>query len=250
MALYYYEEQIDHQNHNTASGSPQSHRTRFYFMNYIIHMGNMGAVELVNYMVGEEQRSNTIRDVEASGYAKFLFSTMQFNIMAIILIGIPYYAIPFYALITIQITPFIGTLRRKSIFNSNFGGKFLYAAMLVGGFVIQSYCYHKAGGEKLHLFGRIIGLYAALLRFSHVIPQELSLLQNKFVIWTIMYMITNHYRSRDYNTLDVVHLRILLVIVLVLLGWTAHHKVQSGYYPKDVKEAKQMKRSNDPKKSQ
>ena len=99
----------------------------------------------------------------------------------------------------------------------------------------------------MHLFGRCIGLYAALLRFTDVMPKSLSLLQNKFVIWTVMYTIIHYSRSMQYDY-NVVHLRILLAIAILLLGLTAHHKVQSGYYPKDVKHAQLMKRP-DPKKS-
>lgn len=245
LALYYYEDYTADTAKNTTS-TESNQPKRYYFMNYIILMCVMGAAEYVNDMVGKDQRSNTIRELDGSEYVKFLFSTMQFNAMAIFLIGVRYYSIPFYALFTIQLTPFIGTLRRKLIFTSNFWGAFVYGALLVGGFTIQWYYYHLAGGEVLHLFGRNIGLYAALLRFTDIIPKEASIIQNKFVIWTIMYIITNHYRSMDYTNIDVIHLRVLLALVVVLLGWTAHHKVQSGYYPKDVKHAKQMQRS-DPK---
>ena len=236
IGVYFYEDTVI--DSNLSESHPQH---RFYFMNYIILMGAMGAAELVNIMVGEEQRSNTIRDLEHSEYVKFVFSTMQFNVMAIFLLGIRYYSIPFYTLFTVQLTPFIGTLRRKAILTSNFWGAFVYASLLMGGFTIQWYSYQLAGGEVLHLFGRNIGLYAALLRFTDVIPKELSIIQSKFVIWTVMYLITNHYRSMDYQNIDIIHLRALLVLVVVLLGLTAHHKVKSGYYPKDVKHAKQMK---------
>lgn len=234
LAIRYYEEHI-HKNKNQ-----NDEQERFYFMNYLVIMGVMGAVEYVNYIVGEEQRSNTIRELDGNPYTKFLFSTMQFNAIAVFLIGMPYYALPFYALFTIQLTPFVGTLRRKLIFTSNFWGAFLYGTLLVGGFTTQCYFYQRTGGEVLHLFGRNIGLYAALIRFTDVIPKQLSILQNKFVIWTVMYMIIHHYRSIDYE-INVQQLRILLAIVLMLLGLTAYHKVQSGYYPKDVKHAKIMK---------
>jgi hypothetical protein len=228
ISLYYYEE-----NYHLTD-------TPLYFMNYIIQMFIMAAVEFVNYAVGPEQHSNTIREMDTSPYVKFFLSTMQFNAHAFFFLGIRSFAVPFYALVAVQMTPFIGTLRRKMIFTSNFWGQLLYISFLLGGFVIQTYHYHLAGGEVLHLFGRSTGFVAALLRFSSIIPKPLSFIQNKFVIWTVMYLIMQYYRSINFD-IDVVHLRILFGILIVLLALTAHHKVQLGYYPKDVKHAKQMK---------
>jgi hypothetical protein len=229
LALYYYEDLYQL-------------KQPLYYMNYIVLLCIMGAAELVNTLVGEEQRSNTVREIDGSGYAKFFFSAMQYNAWAVFLIGIRCYSIPFYALFTIQITPFIGTLRRKMIFTSNFWGAFVYGAMLVGGFSVQTYYYHTVGGETFHLFGRSIGFFAALLRFTAILPKSLSFLQNKFVIWTLMYYIIQRYRAINFD-MDVVHLRIVFGTIVLLLSLTAHHKVQSGYYPKDVKHAKQIKMS-------
>lgn len=241
MSVQYYEDYIHHPSKDQDNHLEQ--QERFYYMNYVVIMCVMGAVEYVNYMVGEGQRSNTIRELDGNPYTKFLFSTLQFNSIAVFLIGMRYYSIPFYALFTIQITPFIGTLRRKLIFTSNFWGAVVYAALLGGGFGIQCYYYQLTGGEVLHLFGRSIGLYAALIRFTDVIPKPLSILQNKFVIWTVMYTIVHQARSINYE-IDVVQLRIILAIVILLMAITAYRKVQSGYYPKDVKHAKLMKMSD------
>jgi hypothetical protein len=244
MLLYYYEEKY--------------HLEPHYWINYVILMANMAAVDATNWYYGPEFSSNTIRDVEGPEFVKFFLSSMQFNSMIAILFGLRYFATPFYMLYTIQLTPFIGTLRRKGLFNSNLGGSILYTSLLVGGFTVQSIQFLKAGGEILFLFVRSIALAAALLRLSPL-PRFLWPLQNKYVIWTTMYPIVCLVRpillKGDASTslsyapdflrsavTDLFTMRIIVASLFSALVLSGFIKVQSGYYPKNVQDAKKTKK--------
>ena len=222
---------------------PKKEIERSILINFIIVMSTMAGAEFVNYAVGKEQRSNTIRELDGNPYLKFFFSTMQFNSTAVLMMSTSY-MVPYYALFTLQITPFVGTLRRKMIFTSNTWGAFVYGALIVVGTTIHSISYHKAGGAVFHMYGRTVALYAAFFRFTSVIPYPVSILQSKFVLWTVGYMAALYYHRSIDDGMNVAYLRILLAIAILLLGLTARHKVMSGYYPKDVKDAKLMKSSD------
>jgi hypothetical protein len=224
-----------------------------YWINFVILMANMAAVDAVNWYYGPDFTSNTIRDLEAPGFVKFFFSLMQFNAAVGILFGLRCYSIPFFMLYAVQVTPFIGTLRRKGLFTSDLGGAILYGSLLVAGFTVQSIQYHRAGGEILHLVVRSMVLSSALLRLS-LLPKYLWPLQNKYVIWTIMYGIVRQVRPiflsgedapqppeflRNVIT-DLLTMRIIVATLFSVVLVSCYFKTQSGYYPKNVKDAKQQ----------
>jgi hypothetical protein len=228
IALYWYEQQ---------NGIGPN-----YDMNFVIVIAVMAAADYVTFAVGEDFRSNTIRDLDGPGAIKFAFSIMQFNATAFLIVGIRSYAMPFYAMFPVQVTPFVGTLRRKGLFTSKFWGAFVYGALLVGGFVVQAYQYDIDGGERMHLFGRSVGLLAALLRLTPFLPSFCWPLQNKFVIWTLMFLIVRQCRP-VVSHLDLVKMRSIILALLVALAISCYVKVKSGYYPSDVKAAKMKAKS-------
>jgi hypothetical protein len=225
IALYWYEQQ--------KNLEPD------YNINFALAMSVMAAADCATWAAGDD-RSNTVRELDGPGMVKFAFSSMQFNVTAFFIVGIRSCAVPFYALVGVQITAFVGTLRRKGVFNSKFWGGFVYGSLLVGGFVVQAYQYHVAGGERMHLFGRAIALLAAFLRLTPLLPSFCWPLQNKFVIWTLVYFIVRHYRPM-VSQLDLLHLRCIVFALLMAMVVSCYVKVKSGYYPSDVKAAKQMK---------
>ena len=228
-----------------------------YWINYLLLMANMMGADLATWYYGSEYSSKSVREIQAPGFVKFFLSVMQFNASVAILLGVRSFAMPFFMLYTVQLTPFIGTLRRKGLFNSIVAGGALYISFLVGGFTVQSLSYHKAGGELLHLVARSLVILAALLRLSPF-PKFLWPLQNKYVIWTIMYAIVSLVRPILFNDAvspafyapsflrsmitDVVQMRITVAMLFSTLLLSCYIKVRSGYYPKDVKEAKQVKK--------
>lgn len=229
-----------------------------YWINYAILMANMAAADTATWYYGPEFSSNSVREIEAPGALKFFFSLMQFNGAAGLLFGLRSYAIPFFMLFAVQLVPFIGTLRRKGIFTSGLGGAILNGILLVAGFTVQAIQYHKAGGEALHLFVRSIVLAAAFLRLAPL-PQFLWPLQNKYVIWTIMYEVVCQVRPilllqgggdvpqppvsseflRNVVT-DLVLMRSIVATLVIALMIACYMKVQGGYYPKNVQDAKQQ----------
>jgi hypothetical protein len=224
LALYWYEQ------HNGLEP--------LHDLNLLIILLGLAGPDLANYAVGADFRSNTIREVEGPAPIKFIFSVMQFNATAAQLIGRSC-MVPFYAMFTVQLTPFVGTLRRKGILKSNFWGSFLYASFLVGGFVVQTLQYTQAGGERMHLFGRSIGLLAAFLRLTPLLPSFCWPIQNKYVIWTLMYMIIRNVRP-VISELDVVKMRMIVAALLASLAVSCYVKIKSGHYPADVVAAKKM----------
>jgi hypothetical protein len=239
LLLYYYEHKY--------------HWEPRYWINYSLLIANMLAADTATWYYGPEFSSNSVREIEAPGFVKFFFSLMQFNASVGILFGLRCYTIPFFMMYAVQITPFIGTLRRKGLFTSDLGGAILYGILLVGGFTAQSIQYHKAGGEILHLVVRSFVLTAALLRMAPL-PKFLWLLQNKYVIWTIMYGIIGQVRPiflsgenvppssevlRSVVT-DLSKMRIVVASLFTVVILSCYIKIQSGYYPKNVKEAKQQ----------
>jgi hypothetical protein len=240
VLLYYYEHQYHWQ--------PQ------YWINYLVLMANMALVDASTWYYGPEFSSNTIREIEAPGFVKFAFSLMQFNASMGMLFGLRSYAIPYFMLYVIQLTPFIGTLRRKGLFPSDIGGALLYALLLVSSFAVQSIQYYRAGGERLHLFVRTGALAAAVLRLAPL-PSDLWPLQNKYVIWTILYAVVQQVRPMLLTgtnatpapsaesvfgriVTDLFTMRVTFVALFSLLILSGYMKIQSGYYPKNVQDAK------------
>jgi hypothetical protein len=96
-------------------------------------------------------------------------------------------------------------------------------------------------------------LTAALLRMAPL-PKFLWPIQNKYVIWTIMYGIIGQVRPiflsgenvppssevlRSVVT-DLSKMRIIVATLFTVVILSCYIKIQSGYYPKNVKEAKQQ----------
>lgn len=225
LALYWYE-----QRHGLEPN---------YDANFFIVLLGLVAADCVNYAVGEEFCSNTMRELDGPAAVKFIYSAALFHVTVFFIMGLRFYAVPFYGLVPIQMTPFVGTLRRKRVMTSDFLGAFIFGSILVGGFATQAYYYHRAGGERMHLFGRSIALLAAFLRLSPL-PYFCYPLQNKYFIWTLMYLIVRQVRP-VIGDLNVVKLRLLVLALIASLAVSGYIKVTSGYYPSNVLAAKKKK---------
>ena len=103
----------------------------------------------------------------------------------------------------------------------------------------KGYHYHLVGGEKLHLFGRCIGLTAAFLRLTPLLPSFCWPLQNKYITWTLMFVIVRHTRPFIAD-LDVVKMLMVAAVLLSALAVSCYIKVSSGYYPSNVIVAKKL----------
>jgi hypothetical protein len=214
MALYWYEQQ-----HKLEPN---------YDVNLVVALLTMAAADYVTFASGDKNRSNSVRDMRMPGWLKFSFSAAQFNATTGIVFGLRSYSIPFYILFVVQTTPFVATLRRKGVFTSDIGGAVVYGLFLICGFLTQVIQYSQAGGERMHLFVRCITLLAATLRFS-LLPSTFWLIQNKYVIWTLMYLIIRHVRP-FIGQLDVSQLRMILAALFASFAFSGYIKIKSGYY--------------------
>lgn len=210
-----------------------------YDINFAIAMLCIAAADYTTYAVGTEFRSNTVRELNGPAPLKFLSSAIQFNSTTGLIYGSRSYAIVFVPLFTIQMLPFIGTLRRKGVLKSDFLGASCYFLFLATGFGVQSVRYYREGGEQLHLFLRSVALLAAFLRLTPLLPSFCWPIQNKFVIWILMYMIMRHARP-VISELDVVRMRMVFGALILSLVVSGYVKIKSGYYPDDVRAAKKM----------
>lgn len=215
LARYWYE-----QNHQLAPN---------YEFNFAVAILTMAAADFVTYATGDPSRPNTIRDLAAPGSTKFFFSLMQFNATTGVIFGLRSFAIPFFMMFVVQTTPFVGTLRRKGVFTSDLWGAIFYGLFLSGGFVVQAIQYTQAGGEKLHLFVRSIALLAAFMRLTPFLPSFCCPMQNKYVIWTSMYLIIKHFRS-NIDQLDICTLRVVAFVLLTSLVASCRLKINNGFY--------------------
>jgi hypothetical protein len=77
IGLYWYEEQ---------------HGLRRYTeLNFVVVMAAMAAADLCSWSVGEEYRSNSVRDIDTHPAVKFFFSLMQFFATSGFLMGMRRY---------------------------------------------------------------------------------------------------------------------------------------------------------------
>lgn len=109
----------------------QYHLKPNYNISFFIIIATMLAADASSWSVGSKYQSRSVRDLDAPPVVKFFFSYMQFNGNAGLLFGLRRSSAPFMLIFITQTTPFLATLRRKNIFTSNFGGAFIYGAMLV-----------------------------------------------------------------------------------------------------------------------
>jgi hypothetical protein len=108
-------------------------------------------------------------------------------------------------------------------------GAVVYSLLLVGGFLAQAIQYTIAGGERMHLFVRCITFTAATIRFTTLLPSFLWPLQNKYVMWTVLYGVMRHARPFIHQ-MDIVSLRLTLLALVSMFAISGYAKIKGGYY--------------------
>jgi hypothetical protein len=189
----------------------------------VLVLCTMAAADLCSFSVAEQYRSNSVREIDTHPAVKFFFSTMQFYATAAFLMGLRRYTMPFLVVMTVQLTPFLGTLRRKNLISANFGA-FMYGLFLVVSYVISAYFSPGGSLKQIRLIG-CIGFSGCLIRLS---PLWLGPFQNKYFMWTVIGLLMRQYRPQMQElTADQVTMtfRIGLLSVLALGYW----KVNYGY---------------------
>lgn len=139
--------------------------------------------------------------------------------------GMRRYSFPFLSVMVVQLTPFLGTLRRKNLISANFGA-FMYGLFLISSYIVS--VHYSPGGTMTQI--RLTGCFAFCAAFLRMcpLPAPLNVLQNKYVLWTGIGLAMRYYRPMftvwTVNQV-MVGFRIGLVAVTALGYW----KINYGY---------------------
>lgn len=205
--------------------------------NYYILMGNMIIVDLVSWSMGK-YRSRSVRDLDVHPVFRLFFSFVQFNTSAGILYGIRRFTLPFLIIFVTQTTPFLATLRRKHLFQSNGLGAAVYGTMLVLSAILVQLDY-RADNPKTAYIVRTIAQLAALQRMTPldqwvldkskkdtVQKTLLQFFQSKYIVWTGMFLLTRYIRS-NLEDITIDFFRRAWVLTLVLCVVVGYYKIRS-----------------------
>jgi hypothetical protein len=185
----------------------------------------MASADLCSASIEEKYRSNSVRDVDTPPAVKFFFSAVQFLATSAYLMGLPRYSFPFLAVMVVQLTPFLATLRRKHLIGRDIGA-FLYGVFLVYGFVVSTY-FSPGGNLSLSRITSCFGIAAATWRMMPL-PSWARPLQNKYLIWTTIGLIMRYLRHRftQWTYDQIMHVFRLEMVVIAVL---AYYKISYGY---------------------
>ena len=211
IALYWYEEQYN--------------LPRYHDVNFLIVLAAMAAADLCSASVGTQYRSNSVRDIDLHPVVKYFFSVMQFYATAGFLMGMRRYTFIFLSVMVVQMTPFLGTLRRKNLISAQLGA-FLYGLFLVTSTVIS--VHFSPGGTMTQIRCTACFGFAAAFWRLFPLPHSLRLLQNKYLLWTVVALVMRHMRPHfeEYTESQVTAAFRLGLIALLGLGY---YKVRYGY---------------------
>jgi hypothetical protein len=204
-----------------------------YNLNYFIIIGGMLAADAASWLVGDKYNSRSVRDLDSHPAAKFFFSFIQFNANAGLLFGLRRFTLPFLIIFVTQTTPFVATLRRKNMFNSNWGGAFVYGAMLAFSAVIVQIDYINAGPRTFAVV-RTLGQIAALQRMTPL-PKALAPLQNKYVVWTCAFLLIRSLRPH-FDDIPVAYFKLAWAVTFLACLFLGYYKTQ-----KELKEKAKIK---------
>lgn len=198
---------------------------RNYDYNFAVVILTMAAADLCSASVEEKYRSNSVRDVDTPPAVKFFFSSIQFLATTGYLMGLPRYSFPFLAVMVVQLTPFLATLRRKHLIGRDVGS-FLYGVFLVYGAVVST-CFSPGGTLNLMRINSCFAMTAATWRLMPL-PTWARPLQNKYFMWTAIGLVMRYLRPRFTQwTYD----QIMFVFRLELVAFAilAYYKIKYGY---------------------
>jgi hypothetical protein len=211
IGLYWYEEEYN--------------LPRQYDWNFVIVLGSMAAADLCSASVGEHQ-SNSVRDFDTHPAVKFFFSVMQFFATAGFLMGARRYSPVFLSVAVVQLTPFLGTLRRKNLLGANFGA-FLYGVFLVGAYLISTR-YSPGATMKWLRITATIAMVAALWRLAPL-PKVCRPLQSKYLIWGCLGLLCRHYRPLFIDVWTEAQVMTVFRAILVAVFVMGYFKINYGY---------------------
>lgn len=207
-----------------------------YNMNFLIVMVGLLATDLASYSVTTKYQSRSVRDVETHPLNKFAISFIQFTATAGMLFGVRRHALPYSYICVVQITPFLGTLRRKQVLTSKLLGAFLFGSVLLSSAIFVTLDYLNDDPKTIWIV-RSLGQIAALQRMTPL-PSSFSILQNKYVVWTTAFLLLRYIRAH-IDEFPVPFLRSLcfttLFLCLLLGGYKSHMELRQEKFSVKIK---------------
>lgn len=159
-------------------------------MNLVIVMATMVAADIASAQCGGQ--SGFCRKLHVPPGVKYFFSVMQLEATAGCLYGLRRYSIPFVFAMVIQCNAFLMTLRRKNLARHHILIS-LYGVMLLAGFCI---CYREIMLQSWNsaFILMITCNTAAVLRLAPRLPMPIGIIQNKYVLWPVLHVVTERLR--------------------------------------------------------
>lgn len=202
------------------------------FNSYLFPIMTRIFADLGSSYYGDKYKSDTIRGFPTPNYVKFFFSYIQLFGSVYFFFGPRKYALPFMGVMVIQGNAFLMTLRRKNI-AGHFTLIFIYGLSLFLALAV--------GINELSTFGPYalplvvsLGHLATFLRLNDFFPKSLSILQNKYFIWTLIGLTMNSLRPildaegtvSGFSPRQAWTVCALATTGILVTGW---HKCKYGY---------------------
>jgi hypothetical protein len=197
-----------------------------YDLNFLIMLAGFVAVDLSSLSVGDNH-SPTVRGFETHPLTKYLFAYVQFIASAGLMYGVRSCTLPFKILLTVQITPFGATLRRKNIFTSKFWGAFGFGALAILGNVAVFFAL-RLDGERTLPVVLLLANVAALMRMTPL-PAFFRPIQSRYVLWTALFLFVRQVRPQ-IDEIPIAHLVNAIIITALLNVINAIYKWKIGEY--------------------
>lgn len=168
-----------------------------YWMNMVIVLMNLLGADFGSYRT-RPHNSRSIRDLEIPAWVKYCFTLAQFGGTVNAVYGIRRSSIPFLMSMVIQCNAFLMTLQRKNLASHGFLVT-CYGILLVVITVIGNMEVAKEGIGHSILMNTMV-LLSFLLRVSPpVVPVLSKVLQNKFILWIVIWWLIQHFRPTSDN---------------------------------------------------
>lgn len=184
MLLYWYEQ--------TYTPTEPYH----YWGSVIIVLLTLAAADL-STASAQQYASKSIRELDIARYTRYFFTVCQFYATAGVLFGVRRYTLQFLNVLVVQLNPFLFTLRRKNLI-SHTATVTIYGILLFFGFAVCLFEYTSTGGMVLLRSVAFIGNVAIVWRTSSLVwflpPAWRRFLQNKYLIWTVLGVLTQYMR--------------------------------------------------------
>jgi len=178
----------------------QESRSPNYGLNLVVVLATMAVADLGSYYCGTEYQSGFARQLDVRPAVKYFFSVMQFGATAVCLYGVRRYSLQFLFCMIIQCNAFFMTLRRKNLAGHTLLVS-LYGIMLATGFVLSNIELARQGIHTVLVIASAACTAATIRLAPPLLPSWLRIVQNKYMVWIIMYRWMQYWRWRRQQPL-------------------------------------------------